>query len=78
MKSPLLGWLLDIGTLQSILQSGCTSDAFLCDGAALTLPRSIMIVVIVGLNTLPVRFYGETEFWFASLKVVSLSTNQPS
>ncbi|KAI0469854.1 histidine permease [Xylariaceae sp. FL0804] len=30
---------------------------------------SIMLVVIVGLNTLPVKFYGETEFWFASLKV---------
>ena len=24
---------------------------------------SIMILVIVGLNALPVRFYGETEFW---------------
>lgn len=30
---------------------------------------TIMIVVIVGLNALPVRFYGETEFWFASTKV---------
>ncbi|CAL3963920.1 unnamed protein product [Diplocarpon coronariae] len=30
---------------------------------------SVFIVVIVGLNTLPVSFYGETEFWFASLKV---------
>ena len=30
---------------------------------------TIFIVVIVGLNTLPVQFYGETEFWFASLKV---------
>lgn len=26
---------------------------------------SIMIVVIVGLNALPVKFYGETEFWYA-------------
>jgi yeast amino acid transporter len=25
---------------------------------------SIMIVVIVGLNALPVKFYGETEFWY--------------
>jgi len=33
---------------------------------------SIMIVVIVGLNALPVRFYGETEFWFASTKVVMM------
>ncbi|KAF2764329.1 hypothetical protein EJ03DRAFT_321399 [Teratosphaeria nubilosa] len=30
---------------------------------------SIMLVVIVGLNALPVKYYGETEFWFASLKV---------
>jgi len=30
---------------------------------------SIFIVVIVGLNILPVKYYGETEFWFASLKV---------
>ncbi|RFU26547.1 hypothetical protein B7463_g9791, partial [Scytalidium lignicola] len=30
---------------------------------------TIFIVVIVGLNLLPVAFYGETEFWFASLKV---------
>ncbi|KAF4636302.1 hypothetical protein G7Y89_g1771 [Cudoniella acicularis] len=30
---------------------------------------TVFIVVIVGLNLLPVHFYGETEFWFASLKV---------
>ncbi|KAF2740336.1 histidine permease [Polyplosphaeria fusca] len=33
---------------------------------------SIMIVVIVGLNALPVRFYGETEFWFAGTKVIMM------
>lgn len=33
---------------------------------------SVMIVVIVGLNVLPVRFYGETEFWFASTKVIMM------
>ncbi|SMR50277.1 unnamed protein product [Zymoseptoria tritici ST99CH_1A5] len=33
---------------------------------------SIMIVVIVGLNVLPVKFYGETEFWFAGLKVIMM------
>jgi amino acid permease len=26
---------------------------------------TIMIIVIVGLNCFPVKFYGETEFWFA-------------
>lgn len=30
---------------------------------------TVFIIVIVGLNILPVQFYGETEFWFASLKV---------
>ncbi|KAJ9645144.1 hypothetical protein H2199_003148 [Coniosporium tulheliwenetii] len=33
---------------------------------------TIMIVVIVGLNALPVGFYGETEFWFASTKVIMM------
>jgi yeast amino acid transporter len=30
---------------------------------------TIMIVVIVGLNFMPVRMYGEVEFWFAGTKV---------
>jgi len=30
---------------------------------------TIFIIVILGLNALPVSVYGETEFWFASLKV---------
>lgn len=30
---------------------------------------TVFIIVIVLLNILPVQFYGETEFWFASLKV---------
>ncbi|KAE9391532.1 proline transporter [Gymnopus androsaceus JB14] len=30
---------------------------------------TVFIIVIVGLNILPVQFYGETEFWFASLKI---------
>lgn len=33
---------------------------------------SIMMIVIVALNALPIRFYGETEFWFASLKVLMM------
>lgn len=28
---------------------------------------TVLLVVIVGLNFLPVRFYGETEFWFAGV-----------
>lgn len=30
----------------------------------------VMLIVIVGLNVLPVSYYGETEFWFASTKVL--------
>lgn len=33
---------------------------------------TIMIIVIVGLNFLPVRYYGETEFWFAGTKVIMM------
>ncbi|PYH83335.1 hypothetical protein BO82DRAFT_353028 [Aspergillus uvarum CBS 121591] len=33
---------------------------------------TIMLVVIVLLNFLPVRFYGETEFWFAGIKIITL------
>ncbi|KAF9888641.1 alpha-1,4-glucan branching enzyme [Aspergillus nanangensis] len=31
---------------------------------------TVMLVVIVGLNFLPVKYYGETEFWFAGTKVI--------
>lgn len=33
---------------------------------------TIMLLLVVGLNLLPVNFYGETEFWFASLKVMTI------
>ncbi|KAI9376429.1 amino acid permease/ SLC12A domain-containing protein [Aspergillus egyptiacus] len=33
---------------------------------------TIMLVVIVFLNYLPVGVYGETEFWFASIKIITL------
>ncbi|KAJ9136921.1 Proline permease [Pleurostoma richardsiae] len=33
---------------------------------------TIMLVVIIALNFLPVRFYGETEFWFAGTKVIMM------
>jgi amino acid transporter len=31
-----------------------------------------MIVVVVGLNLLPVAVYGESEFYFASIKVITI------
>ncbi|KAL5358611.1 amino acid permease/ SLC12A domain-containing protein [Aspergillus floccosus] len=33
---------------------------------------TIMLVVIVLLNFMPVRAYGETEFWFAGIKIITL------
>ena len=33
---------------------------------------TVMIIVIVGLNLMPVKFYGETEFWFAGTKIIML------
>ncbi|KAI1767297.1 amino acid permease/ SLC12A domain-containing protein [Hypoxylon sp. FL1150] len=33
---------------------------------------TIMLVVIVALNSFPVKIYGESEFWFASIKVFTI------
>ncbi|KAF1815987.1 AAT family amino acid transporter, variant [Eremomyces bilateralis CBS 781.70] len=33
---------------------------------------TIFIVIIIGLNALPVQYYGETEFWFAGIKVIMI------
>ncbi|KAL4985902.1 amino acid permease/ SLC12A domain-containing protein [Aspergillus falconensis] len=34
---------------------------------------TVLLIVIVALNFLPVQFYGETEFWFAGIKVITLT-----
>ena len=33
---------------------------------------TILMVVVILLNVMPVKYYGETEFWFASLKVFGM------
>ena len=33
---------------------------------------NIFMVVIIALNCFPVKYYEETEFWFASLKVIGV------
>lgn len=33
---------------------------------------TVTIIVVVGLNCFPVKVYGETEFWFASTKVIAI------
>lgn len=30
------------------------------------------MVLIVGLNLLPVEYYGESEFWFSTIKVFTI------
>jgi amino acid transporter len=34
---------------------------------------TILIIIIVGLNFMPVSIYGETEFWFAGLKILMVA-----
>ncbi|KAL2869212.1 amino acid permease/ SLC12A domain-containing protein [Aspergillus lucknowensis] len=33
---------------------------------------TVFIVLIIGLNLLPVEYYGESEFWFSSIKVITI------
>lgn len=33
---------------------------------------TLILVVVIGLNSFPVKIYGETEFWFASTKVIAI------
>jgi AAT family amino acid transporter/D-serine/D-alanine/glycine transporter len=38
------------------------------------LPALVSVVVLVGANMISVRMFGETEFWFAMIKVVAILT----
>lgn len=62
-----LGWLyfysLGILVPYEITAAGLVIDYWKSD-INIAVWISIMIVVIVGLNLLPVKFYGETEFWY--------------
>jgi yeast amino acid transporter len=64
-----LGWLyfysLGILVPYEITAAGLVIDYWKSD-INIAVWISIMIVVIVGLNILPVQFYGETEFWYIS------------
>jgi len=70
-----LGWLywysLGILVPYEITAAGLVIDYWGSD-INIAVWITIMIVVIVGLNALPVGFYGETEFWFASTKVIMM------
>lgn len=34
---------------------------------------TIFMVFIIGLNFLPVSYYGESEFWFSTIKVLTIA-----
>ena len=68
-----LGWLywyaLGILVPYEITAAGLVID-FWPNDINIAVWITIMVVIIVGLNFLPVSFYGESEFWFAGLKVI--------
>lgn len=70
-----LGWLywysLGILVPYEITAAGLVIDYWGTD-INIAVWISIMMVIIVALNALPVKFYGETEFWFASIKVIMM------
>jgi len=67
-----MGWLyfysLGILVLYEITAAGLVID-YWDSPVNIAVWMTIFIIVIVGLNILPVQYYRETEFWFASLKV---------
>lgn len=70
-----LGWLywysLGILVPYEITAAGLVIDYWGSD-INIAVWISIMMIIIVALNTLPVKFYGETEFWFAAIKVIMM------
>ena len=70
-----LGWLywysLGILVPYEITAAGLVIDYWGSD-INIAVWISIMLIIIVALNTLPVKYYGETEFWFAAVKVIMM------
>ncbi|KAK3713824.1 hypothetical protein LTR37_008310 [Vermiconidia calcicola] len=71
-----MGWLywysLGILVPYEITAAGLVIDYWHAD-VNIAVWISIIIVLIVGLNCLPVKYYGETEFWFAGTKVIMMT-----
>lgn len=70
-----LGWLYwySLGILvPSEITAGALVITYWHPGVNVAVWITILVVIIIGLNCLPVRFYGESEFWFAGLKVILL------
>lgn len=68
-----LGWLywyaLGILVPYEITAAGLVID-YWDNPVNIAVWMTVMLVVVVGLNFLPVGVYGETEFWFACTKVI--------
>ncbi|PAE08977.1 GABA permease (4-amino butyrate transport carrier) [Terribacillus saccharophilus] len=71
----IVGWLYWINwtlvTVVEILAAGSFLQFWFSD-TPLWLLSAICAALIIGINSLQVRFYGEMEFWFASIKIIAL------
>ncbi|MCQ6278419.1 amino acid permease [Bacillus sp. EB600] len=71
----IVGWLYWINyvivTIVELLAAGSFLQ-FWFPSAPLWLLSFFCAVVIVGINLFQVKYYGETEFWFAGIKIVAL------
>jgi len=73
--SYLVGWLYWINwtivTVVELLAAGSFLQFWL-PSTPLWLLSFLCAVVIVGINLFQVKYYGELEFWFASIKIITL------
>ncbi|WHY76507.1 amino acid permease [Neobacillus sp. WH10] len=73
--SYLVGWLYWINwtivTVVELLAAGSFLQFWL-PSIPLWLLSFLCAIVIVGINLFQVKFYGELEFWFASIKIIAL------
>lgn len=65
-------WLVIIFVCISELSAIGTYIQFWLPQVPLWLIEIVMLVLLFGLNTLNARFFGETEFWFAMIKVAAI------
>ncbi|RZI49748.1 amino acid permease [Lactococcus kimchii] len=65
-------WLVIIFVCISELSAIGTYIQFWLPQVPLWLIEIVMLILLFGLNTLNARFFGETEFWFAMIKVAAI------
>ncbi|WP_371747635.1 amino acid permease [Terribacillus sp. DMT04] len=71
----IVGWLYWINwtlvTIVEILAAGSFLQFWFSE-TPLWLLSAICAAIIISINSLQVKFYGEMEFWFASIKIIAL------